>query len=335
MNQTQTSEVFPTLVNTSPTSKKDQINRILDLNETSNQTKQEVVYILNGITPDNSSTGNMTKDQYFELTKVKVRSRKRHDSTDSEGSSYSKATMGELMKPLYGQKEIIYVDLKTDDSLQKLALTFNCTVAELKLANKIYTDQDLFALRTIKIPVVKDGALHTEYLKKQSSVINSSNNAQTFIADNVESKYKFRVQSEELINPDLSYMTDSSDNDDVLFDMPNSTNEQSSLLRSERNVRLGQPINEHGANFNDFIADMDAKIEVEIAKVEARKETLDDAVNSLTTKIIFPASRKEPPEKYGSIMSMTWKQCLCAVCFVAILLPILGYLMYYYKKKKH
>lgn len=124
MNQTQPSEVFPTL-----SSKKDQINRILDLNETSNQTKQEVVYILNGITPDTSSTSNMTKDQYFELTKVKVRSRKRHDSTDSEGSSYSKAAMGELMKPLYGQKEIIYVDLKSDDSLQKLALTFNCTVS--------------------------------------------------------------------------------------------------------------------------------------------------------------------------------------------------------------
>lgn len=105
-------------------STKEQINRILDLNsgiQTQN-THQEVVYILNGMTND----GQNMNSQYFELTKV-VRSRRRLDSSGSDSSSHGVSQQ----KPLFGDKEIIYVDLKDDDSLSKLALHFNCSVSNI------------------------------------------------------------------------------------------------------------------------------------------------------------------------------------------------------------
>lgn len=104
-------------------STKEQINRILDLNpgiQTQNSC-QEVVYILNGMTNDGQNMNN----QYFELTQV--RSRRRLDSSGSDSSSHGVSQQ----KPLFPDKEIIYVDLKDDDSLFKLALHFKCSVSNI------------------------------------------------------------------------------------------------------------------------------------------------------------------------------------------------------------
>ena len=202
-------------------------------------------------------------------------------------------------------------------------------MAELKLANKIYTEQDLFALKTIKIPVVRDGELYAQYLNKQKPKLNidSTINTAKAISEFKRKKQNFRVETEYLPNPQLSYMSES--DEDNILDIPR-TDESSKLLKEERicNVRLGQPINELNSNFPDFIRNMDRKIADEIKQFENKKKTLEETMDNLKTKIIFPPGEKEKPDKYGTVATLTWKNILLVLCLVAVLLPIIATLLF-------
>ena len=202
-------------------------------------------------------------------------------------------------------------------------------MAELKLANKIYTEQDLFALKTIKIPVVRDGELYAQYLNKQKPKpnIDSTINTAKAISEFNRKNQNFRVETEYLPNPQLSYMSES--DEDNILDIPR-TDESSKLLKEERicNVRLGQPINELNSNFPDFIRNMDRKIADEIKQFENKKKTLEETMDNLKTKIIFPPGEKEKPDKYGTVATLTWKNILLVLCLVAVLLPIIATLLF-------
>ena len=204
-------------------------------------------------------------------------------------------------------------------------------MAELKLANKIYTEQDLFALKTIKVPVVRGGTLYAEYLNKQKpkgTIDSSINTANTISAFNSKNP-NFQVESEYSPNPQLSYMSES-DEDYVEFDISR-TDESSELLKEQRicNVRLGQPINETNSNFRDFIEKMDREITAGIKKSKKQKEILEDTMDALKTKVIFPPGEKEKPDKYGTVATLTWKNFFLVLCLVAVLIPT-GILIYYY-----
>lgn len=202
-------------------------------------------------------------------------------------------------------------------------------MAELKLANKIYTEQDLFALKTIKIPVVRDGELYAQYLNKQKPKLNidSTINTAKAISEFNRKNQNFRVETEYLPNPQLSYMSES--DEDNILDIPR-TDESSKLLKEERicNVRLGQPINELNSNFPDFIRNMDRKFADEIKQFENKKKTLEETMDNLKTKIIFLPGEKEKPDKYGTVATLTWKNILLVLCLVAVLLPIIATLLF-------
>ncbi|KAM6470114.1 lysM and putative peptidoglycan-binding domain-containing protein 3 isoform 1-T1 [Liasis olivaceus] len=53
--------------------------------------------------------------------------------------------------------DIVFItkDIQEGDTLNALALQYCCSVADIKRVNNLITDQDFFALRTIKIPVKK------------------------------------------------------------------------------------------------------------------------------------------------------------------------------------
>lgn len=102
---------------------KEKISKILDLEQSVEpQNGREAVVLLNFATDSKNSlldpTG-MTKDQFLELNNIDVR--KRNWSTSSGESN-------EITKPLFGNKEIIYHELSESDTLQTLALTYNCKV---------------------------------------------------------------------------------------------------------------------------------------------------------------------------------------------------------------
>ncbi|XP_017272589.1 lysM and putative peptidoglycan-binding domain-containing protein 3 [Kryptolebias marmoratus] len=51
--------------------------------------------------------------------------------------------------------DIVYLsrDIQEGDTLNSIALQYHCSVADIKRANNLLTEQDFFALRSIKIPV--------------------------------------------------------------------------------------------------------------------------------------------------------------------------------------
>ncbi|XP_051546910.1 lysM and putative peptidoglycan-binding domain-containing protein 3-like [Myxocyprinus asiaticus] len=53
--------------------------------------------------------------------------------------------------------DIVYLirDIKEGDTLNSISLQYICTVADIKRANNLLTEQDFFALRSIRIPVRK------------------------------------------------------------------------------------------------------------------------------------------------------------------------------------
>lgn len=102
---------------------KEKISRILDIEQSIEpQNGREAVVFLNSTTDNKDSlldpTG-MSKNQFLELNNIDVR--KRNWSTSSGESN-------EITKPLFGNKEIIYHELSESDTLQALALTYNCKV---------------------------------------------------------------------------------------------------------------------------------------------------------------------------------------------------------------
>ncbi|KAF7239552.1 LysM and putative peptidoglycan-binding domain-containing protein 4 [Varanus komodoensis] len=50
-------------------------------------------------------------------------------------------------------------EVKEDDSLNKLALQYGCKVADIKQVNNFFQEQDMYALKAIKIPVKVNGLL--------------------------------------------------------------------------------------------------------------------------------------------------------------------------------
>ena len=64
--------------------------------------------------------------------------------------------------------EVINVPLKSDDTLQALALRYRCTISELKRINKIHKENEIHARRFIKVPI-QPFSLLTETLEQSRS----------------------------------------------------------------------------------------------------------------------------------------------------------------------
>lgn len=76
------------------------------------------------------------------------------------------------------QLQVLEREVQEDDNLNKLALQYGCKVAEIKRLNNLMQEQDLFALKSIKIPVQKHSFLTedvTEVNTAQDDLPHSSN----------------------------------------------------------------------------------------------------------------------------------------------------------------
>uniref|UniRef100_A0A8C9EUG5 LysM and putative peptidoglycan-binding domain-containing protein 4 n=1 Tax=Pavo cristatus TaxID=9049 RepID=A0A8C9EUG5_PAVCR len=91
--------------------------------------------------------------------------------SDSEESSEEELTVMELRprgreqqrcgaaRDRAGDVVLLEREITEDDSLNKLALQYGCKVADIKRVNNFIREQDLFALKSIKIPVKTHGLL--------------------------------------------------------------------------------------------------------------------------------------------------------------------------------
>ncbi|XP_077324110.1 lysM and putative peptidoglycan-binding domain-containing protein 4-like [Lithobates pipiens] len=69
--------------------------------------------------------------------------------------------------------DVVFLErtITEEDSLNKLALQYGCKVADIKRVNNFLTEQDMYAVKTIKIPVKVHGIFteHNEVLDAQTS----------------------------------------------------------------------------------------------------------------------------------------------------------------------
>lgn len=82
-----------------------------------------------------------------------------NDLSEEDGESYELRPRGRerLRRSTSRERveDIIYLtrDVQEGDTLNSIALQYHCSVADIKRANNLLTEQDFFALRSVKIPV--------------------------------------------------------------------------------------------------------------------------------------------------------------------------------------
>ncbi|XP_018946455.1 lysM and putative peptidoglycan-binding domain-containing protein 4-like [Cyprinus carpio] len=84
-----------------------------------------------------------SEDEELNVMELRPRSR--------ELSSQERERVGELF--------LLERDISHEDNLNKLALQYGCKVADIKRVNNLFQEQDMYALKSIKIPVKKHGLL--------------------------------------------------------------------------------------------------------------------------------------------------------------------------------
>ncbi|KAJ8252123.1 hypothetical protein COCON_G00214350, partial [Conger conger] len=84
-----------------------------------------------------------SSEEEFSMTELRPRSR--------ESGSQERDRTGDLL--------LLERDVAHGDNLNKLALQYGCKVADLKRVNNLIQEQDLYALKSIKIPVKKHSFL--------------------------------------------------------------------------------------------------------------------------------------------------------------------------------
>lgn len=203
----------------------------------------------------------------------------------------------------------------------------------------MYQENELFALRTIKIPVVKDGTLHSEYLKQQqdsSDLLGAEfTNSKRDLSENNfygDRKDLFRPQTKHQINPDLDFLPTSDDDEDLF----SRTSDKTPLLPSatgangrEKTVTIGQPIDNKDPTLSDFIQRVDLRIQHEIKNVKSQKEDMDRVVDTLLSPVVFPTDQKVETERYGTACFFSWKFWLAVMCIVALVVPLLYFLHFH------
>uniref|UniRef100_A0A3Q2QVY7 LysM and putative peptidoglycan-binding domain-containing protein 3 n=1 Tax=Fundulus heteroclitus TaxID=8078 RepID=A0A3Q2QVY7_FUNHE len=82
-----------------------------------------------------------------------------NDLSEEDGESFELRSRGKerLRKSTSKERldDIIFLsrDIQEGDTLNSIALQYHCSVADIKRANNLLTEQDFFALRSVKIPV--------------------------------------------------------------------------------------------------------------------------------------------------------------------------------------
>ncbi|XP_019750152.1 lysM and putative peptidoglycan-binding domain-containing protein 3 [Hippocampus comes] len=80
-----------------------------------------------------------------------------NEQSEEDGDSYELRPRGRTRRSTSKERmdDIVYLsrDIQEGDTLNSIALQYHCSVADLKRSNNLLTEQDLFALRSVKIPV--------------------------------------------------------------------------------------------------------------------------------------------------------------------------------------
>ncbi|CAL8296612.1 lysM and putative peptidoglycan-binding domain-containing protein 3 [Gadus morhua] len=191
--------------------------------------------------------------------------------------------------------DIIYLarDVQEGDTLNSLALHYHCSVADLKRANNLLTEQDFFALRSVKIPVRRFSVLTESHNGAAAALKPSSSPSTTW--------------SLSQISPGTSSVptecsTDSSSSADSV---------EGFLLEKDKDIeRLVMSTGPSSrSSLNEVVSSLTQLEEPLLGGTEYK-----------------PALRKDP--YYGADWGMRWWTAVAIMLVVGIVTPVF-YLLYY------
>ncbi|XP_022056567.2 lysM and putative peptidoglycan-binding domain-containing protein 3 [Acanthochromis polyacanthus] len=190
--------------------------------------------------------------------------------------------------------DIIYLtrDIQEGDTLNSIALQYHCSVADIKRANNLLTEQDFFALRSVKIPVRRFSVLtetHTTGPLKSASPTSPTG-----------------ARRLPQISPVTSLPTESS------TDSCSSTDSvEGFLLEKDKDIeRLVKSTGPSRNSLNEVVSSL----------------TLQQQQPLLGEVEYKPAQRKDP--YYGADWGMRWWTAVAIMLVVGIVTPVF-YLLYY------
>ncbi|XP_013867987.1 lysM and putative peptidoglycan-binding domain-containing protein 3 [Austrofundulus limnaeus] len=218
-----------------------------------------------------------------------------NDLSEEDGESFELRSRGRerLRRSTSKEKldDIIYLtrDIQEGDTLNSIALQYHCSVADIKRANNLLTEQDFFALRSIKIPV------------RRFSVLTETHNAGPFKAASPTAAR--RVPQ---ISPVMSLPSESS------TDSSSSTDSVEGFLQ-EKDKDIEQLVKSTGpsrSSLNEVVSSL----------------TLQQQQPLLGEVEYKPIQRKDP--YYGADWGMRWWTAVAIMLVVGIVTPVF-YLLYY------
>lgn len=187
--------------------------------------------------------------------------------------------------------DIVYLsrDIQEGDTLNSISLQYHCSVADLKRANNLLTEQDFFALRSVKIPV------------RRFSVLTETHTGGPLKSASPSSPRRLPQSSPATSLPSESSTDSSSSTDSV----------EGFLLEKDKDIeRLVKSTGPSRSNLNEVVSSL----------------TLQQQQPLLTEVEYKPAQRKDP--YYGADWGMRWWMAVVIMLVVGIVTPVF-YLLYY------
>lgn len=218
-----------------------------------------------------------------------------NDMSEEDGESYELRPRGRERLRRSTSKErmddIIYLtrDIQEGDTLNSIALQYHCSVADIKRANNLLTEQDFFALRSVKIPV------------RRFSVLTETHNAATLKSASPTGTRHPPQVSHITSLPSESSMDSCSSTDSV----------EGFLMEKDKDIeRLVKSTGPSRSGLSEVVSSLTQQQQQPLLGEAGYK----------------PVQRKDP--YYGADWGMGWWTAVAIMLFVGIVTPIF-YLLYY------
>jgi len=255
-----------------------------------------------------------------ESVELAVRKRNRSYGDDNEQNGFTSS---------FKKDTFLELEIQDGDTLQSLALKYNCTIPEIKAANRMFNDQDFFTLKTIKIPVhsfshlipvtppeddSKQTVLSLDEINKALEKANEHDQDKFSVKPKHEIRVGLTSLSDYDLDTDCDYEMDPYNSDIEVYD-----DRQPLMSAPRKNLCLGDPIDATGKDINEFLEHMQKDIEKVVAKVDSKKDNLDEVVDTLNVRLVHPAGKDEP---LGTVAGLSWRWFIAFVVLIGVLGPV-------------
>lgn len=187
-------------------------------------------------------------------------------------------------------------------------------MAELKRVNNFISDQDFYSRRSIKIPM-KQHSFLTELIdqQKEEETENKIGNGMTII-DEIDQEIGYKGYTSEMDNDSLHDLSDPETQRQVI-----------------RTISINDHFRSQSKEAKEFLKNMDKDL-FKIRNSRRERNSLDEVVSLLTSQRIQPFPKKQTSINWMDC-NISWQTIIVVVIIVAILAPLIIFLVYEYRSK--